>query len=194
MWFLNLIAQQKSTRECTYLVCRYVTFRTVVCYLVGAVHTLHTAHERQLNRKCGKKEVICFPSSFWVQSQQIKVYGTCLIFKDINDETCKLRHHMSVKGNLFNRRYSYDFVNEYANIDEGKVYIRYESLSGRITCVLCCTCLRTHAGVNRDSSVGMVTVCRQQDLIRRREFFSLPTRLDWLGSSPSVYRDVFHRD
>jgi len=99
-----------------------------------------------------------------VQSRQIKVYGTCLIFKDINGATCKLRHQTSVTGILFSRRYSYDVVNEYVNIDEGKVYVLYESLSGRITCMLCCTFLCRHAVMNRDGSDGMVTVCRTGDI------------------------------
>jgi hypothetical protein len=140
-----------------------------VCCLVSAVHPLHTAVERQLNRKCGKTEVSCFHSSFWLQSQQIKLHGTCLIFKDIKTTTSKLRHHTSVKVILFSRRYGQDAVNEYANIDEGKVYISYESLSDRITCILCWTCLRRHAVVNRDGSVDMVTVCKDR---RQRIWFA----------------------
>jgi hypothetical protein len=91
------------------------------------------------------------------------VYGSCLIFRDINGATCKLRHQKSVTGILFSRRYSYDVVNEYANIDEGKVYILYESLSSRITYMLCRTFLCRHAVMNRDGSDGMVTVCRIGD-------------------------------
>jgi len=68
-----------------------------------------------------------------------------------------------VTGILFSRRYSYDVVNEYVNIDEGKVYILYESLSGRMTCLLCCTFLCRHAVMNRDGSDGVVAVCRSSD-------------------------------
>ena len=138
----------------------------------------------ELNRKCGKTKVVCFPPSFWVQSQQIKLYGTCLIFKDINGATCKLRHQTSVKGILFIRRYSYDVVNEYVNIVEGKVYILYESLSGRITCMLCCTFLCRHAVMNRDGSDGMVTVCRIGDRVfdskKGGVLFAITAGLTWL--------------
>jgi hypothetical protein len=123
------------------------------------------------------------------------VYGTCLIFKDINGATCKLRHQMPVMGILFSRRYSYDVVNEYVNIDEGKVYILYESLSGSITCMLRCTFLCRHAVMNRDGSDSLVTVCRIGDrgFDSKKRVFSLPSRLDCRGFSPSAYREVFPR-
>lgn len=71
------------------------------------------------------------------------------------------------------------------------MYIHYESLSGRITCVLCCSSLCRHAGTNRDGSDGMVTVCRIGDrrFDSKNGVFYLPSRSS--GFSPSAYREVF---
>jgi hypothetical protein len=157
-----------------------VTINILMCSVVRTVDTLRTDVERQLDRKCRQTEVINSPSIFpslWVQSQQINVNGTCLIFKDTNGATCKLRHHTSVNSfqpSVLLRLY------KYANINGGKVYIRYESLSDAITCMVCCTCLRRHTVMIRDGSVGIVTLCRIENraLDWRKGFFSLPSRLD----------------